>query len=84
MTGNEEAASRLDPSRRPTRSTKPCEPHSTAPQNRNARPQAAGQRKRAERLLEDASRVADLGDFRRARNLRHEARRLAALARGAA
>lgn len=47
-------------------------------------PQAAGQRKRAERLLEDASKVADLGDFRRARLLRHEARRLAALARGAA
>ena len=47
-------------------------------------PQAAGQRKRAERLLEDASRTADLGDFRRARHLRHEARRLVLLARGAA
>lgn len=36
MSENEEAASRLDPSRRPTRSTKPCEPHSTAPPDRSA------------------------------------------------
>lgn len=38
MTENEEAASRLDPSRRPTRMTKPCEAHSTAPLDRSAIP----------------------------------------------
>ncbi len=72
-----------DPQRRRER---PCQGAQVQTETLPAKysPQAAGQRNRAARLLEDASRTADLGDFRRARHLRHEARRLAALARGAA
>lgn len=73
-----------DPQRRRERPCRGAQVQTETYDDAKYSPQATGQRKRAERPLEDASRVADLGDFRRARHLRHEARRLATLARGAA
>lgn len=68
---------------RPTQRSKPCSPHSTAPQDRNASLQAAGQLRRAEGLEAQAGHRHAYGDWNGARRLLHEARRLRQLARGA-
>lgn len=58
MSENEEAASRLDPSRRPTRSKTACRLHSTAPPNRSAIPVLVDRELAVGRLARWASRGA--------------------------
>lgn len=79
---NEEAGPGVVIPNRPTQRSKPTSPHSTAPTDRNASPQAAGQLRRAEGLEAQADRLAGFGEWPAARKLRHEARQLRRLAAG--
>lgn len=79
---NEEAGPGVVIPNRPTQRSKPTSPHSTAPQDRNASLQAAGQLRRAEGLEAQAAHRHAFGDWPGARRLLHEARQLRRLAAG--
>lgn len=79
---NEEAGPELVTPNRPTQRSKPSSPHSTAPQDRNASLQAAGQLRRACNLEKQAQLLGGLGSYRAAREAKHQARQLRRLAQG--
>ena len=77
---NEEAGPGVVIPNRPTQRSKPSSPHSTAPQDRNASLQAAGQLRRACNLEKQAQLLGDLGFYRAAREAKRQANQLRRLA----